>query len=207
MTPIEAGFQAPRDYPANEEDTLENPEPVRPPKTRATLENRGMPPQVSVLFSFQSLPASGPANTLENPKPCARRKSVPGSKFAAFWRIFVPGSNLPLRNPDPLPSFSYPSLLASGPPNRLENPEPRVRRKSVPGSKFAVLWRIFVPGSNLPHREIPTRFPAIVIRRVSLRLISRPSQNPEPRPRLPALAHSRKPRPFSYLSLPAAAGF
>jgi len=39
--------------------------------------------------------------TLENPEPCVRRKSVPGSKFAAFWRIFVPGSNLPLRETPP----------------------------------------------------------------------------------------------------------
>jgi len=45
----------------------------------------------------------------------------------------------------------------------LENPEPCVRRKSVPGSKFAAFWRIFVPGSNLPLGEIPTRSPTILI--------------------------------------------
>jgi len=47
------------------------------------------------------------------------------------------------------------------PPSRI--PSRCARRKSVPGSKFAVFWRIFVPGSNLPLREIPTRFPAIFI--------------------------------------------
>jgi len=54
----------------------------------------------------------------------------------------------------------YSSRFA-GPPlmDTLENPEPCVRRKSVPGSKFAAFWRIFVPGSNLPLREIPTRCP------------------------------------------------
>ncbi|SPE30428.1 hypothetical protein SBA3_1660001 [Candidatus Sulfopaludibacter sp. SbA3] len=33
----------------------------------------------------------------------------------------------------------------------------------MPGSKFAAFWRIFVPGSNLPLCEIPTRSPTILI--------------------------------------------
>jgi len=65
----------------------------------------------------------------------------------------------------------------------LENPEPGVRRKSVPGSKFAAFWRIFVPGSNLPLREIPTRFPSIFI----------PPGEPSPHPPTLAKIPSRGP--------------
>jgi len=38
--------------------------------------------------------------------------------------------------------------------------KPRAERppQTVPGSKFAAFWRIFVHGSSLPLREIPTRF-------------------------------------------------
>jgi len=41
-----------------------------------------------------------------------------------------------------------------------------MRRKPVPGSKFAAFWRIFVPGSSLPLYEIPARFPPTTFIRV-----------------------------------------
>jgi len=88
-------------------------------------------------------------------KPCQARNSPPFGESSCLARV------CPCAKPRRVPPFSYPSLPARGHPNRLE-----IRR----------LWRIFVPGSNLPLCEISTRFPAIFICRVRLRLISRPSR-------------------------------
>jgi len=85
-----------------------------PAKTDSIRRSRRKPVPPSKIPSRVS--AANPS-TLQNPKPCARRKPVPPSKI----------------------------------PSRC------VRRKSVPGSKFAAFWRIFVPGSNLPLRETPAR--------------------------------------------------
>jgi len=69
-----------------------------------------------------------------------------------------------LENPEPgvrrkpVPGFEIRRLLANLRAS-LENPQPVRTPQTVPGSKFAAFWRIFVPGSSLPLRETPTRSP------------------------------------------------
>jgi len=70
--------------------------------------------------------------------PCQARNSPPFGESSCLARI------CPCAIPRRVPPFSFPSLPPAGTPT---------------GSKFAAFWRIFVPGSNLPLREIPTRSP------------------------------------------------
>jgi len=81
----------------HEPPSFENPEPVRTPQTRARLGIRRLLANLRAWLEF------APARNPEASPPhfhthrCPRAGTLTGSKFAAFWRIFVPGSNLPLR--------------------------------------------------------------------------------------------------------------
>jgi len=191
-----------------------------PPQTRATLEN----PEPGVRR--KSLPPSKFPSRVSAANPCQARNSPSFGEssclaricpFAKSRRVFHPFSSrrVSLRL---ISRLSRESRAAAPPQTRatLENllhfhSHPRKSRlfPSLPaaagtptGSKFAVFWRIFVPGSSLPLREIPTRFPAIIPpgepspHQPTLAKI--PSRGPAANPRYP-----RKSRPFSFPSLPA----
>jgi len=78
--------------------------------------------------------------TLENPQPVRTPQTVPGSKLAAFWRIFVPGSSLPLRE---MPT-SFPTILI--PPGETSPQEPTVT--VLPFAKF----RGVVSSESIPRK-------------------------------------------------------
>jgi len=115
--------------------------------------------------------------TLENPEPCIRRKSVPGSKFAAFWRIFVPGSSLPLREtPTRFPHSHTHRCPRAGPltpskiPSRVSAANPCQARNSPPFGESSCLARIcpfaksrrdfHPPGEASPHAPTLSTMPA-----------------------------------------------
>jgi len=103
--------------------------------------------------------------SLENPEPRVRRKPCQARNSPPFGGSScscLPLRKIPTRFPAPI---FIPPREAS--PRKPTDDKVALSRKfraacppqTVPGSKFAAFWRIFVPGSCLPLRKIPTRFP------------------------------------------------